>query len=207
MAKEYGRLELLQPITAKGGKEAHEVVIYRPTCKQMTEVLDGAENQVERLERFVSKCCRALNGSAEPLEFPFGELNSADGADIGSIVAAMSDDASKVSPEIIGDGITEPLLYTLQTPLKVSPKEDSEVVRQLMFEAKRVRDISDYLDASGATAEFHTFMRAFAKPLGLAMPLMTDILIDALDFLDYLVIRNTIMGKFVNSRKRWKRVS
>ena len=67
--------------------------------------------------------------------------------------------------------------------------------------------ISDFLDARGETKEFHAFMRAFAKPLGVNMSVMSDILIDALDFLDYLVIRRQIMGKLVFARRRWKRAS
>lgn len=207
MAKEYARLELLEPIPAKGGKEAHELVVYRPTCRQLTDVFDTADSQVQRLERFTNSCCRALNGAAEPLEFAFGDLNAADGADLSSIISAFADDARESKPEIIGDGIKEPLVYTLHTPIKMTAKEDSEFVTQLMFEARRVRDISDYLDATGATKEFHAFMRAFAKPIGISIPIMTDIVIDAIDFLDYLVIRDQIMGKFVNARRRWKRAS
>ena len=59
----------------------------------------------------------------------------------------------------------------------------------------------------GETREFHTFMKTFGKPLGLRFPLMSDALINALDFLDYLVIRRQVLPKFVTSRSRWKRAS
>lgn len=207
MIKEYARLDLLQPISAKDGKEAHSLVVYRPTCRQLTDVFDTAETSVQRLERFSGACVRALNGSDEPLEFAFGELNAADGAEIGSVISAFAEDAQEHDPDTIGDGFAEPLIYTLNTPIRMSLKEDSEVVTQIMFEARKVRDISEYLDATGATKEFHAFMRAFGKPMGLKIPLMTDIVIDALDYLDYLVIRDKVMPRFVNARKRWKRAS
>jgi len=208
MATEYARLDLLEPIPTKGGgPEAHKVVIYRPTARQLTEVFDSGEKAVARLELFSNNCCRALNGTDQPLDFVFGDLNAADGAEIGSMIAALAEDARECTPDIMGDGFQEPLVYTLQRPIKMTLKEDGERVTQLVFEARRVRDIGEYLDATGAGREFSAFMKAFAKPIGPSVPIMTDILIDAIDFIDYFVIRDQVMGRFVNARRRWKRAS
>lgn len=204
--EEYGRLELLQPIPLDNGAEAHEIVIYRPSCRAMTETLDTMRLNVQ-IERFVEGCCKALNGTGEPLAFKGRELSSIDGSELASVITAMSEDADAVILEESGDGITAPLVYTLQRPITMSPGENGETVHQFEFMARRVADISEFLDARGETREFHTFMRTFGKPLGLRIPIMTDALINALDFLDYLVIRRQIMGKFINSRNRWKRAS
>jgi len=110
MATEYARLDLLEPIPTKGGgPEAHKVVIYRPTARQLTEVFDSGEKAVARLELFSNNCCRALNGTDQPLDFVFGDLHAADGAEIGSMIAALAEDARECTPDIMGDGFQEPL--------------------------------------------------------------------------------------------------
>jgi len=205
VAEEYGRLDLLSPIVANG-IEAHEIVIYRPSCRAMTEVLDTPRLNVQ-IERFVDACCRAVNGTGEPLEFAGRELSSIDGSELASVITSMSEDADAVTIEDTGDGITTPLVYTLQRPVSLTQKEDGERVLQIAFEARKVAEIQEFLDARGETKEFHTFMRIFGKPLGLQIPIMTDALINALDFLDYLVIRRQILPKFINSRNRWKKAS
>jgi len=203
--EEYGRLSLLAPINLDG-VDIHEIVVYRPNCRLMTEVLDTSRLGVQ-IERFVRACCRGLNGTGEPLEFAGRELSSIDGGELASIIQSMSEDAEAVVIDESGDGITTPLVYTLQRPIALTQREDAEKVRQFAFEAKRVADISEFLDARGETREFHTFMRTFGKPLAVSVPIMTDALINALDFLDYLVIRRQILPKFILSRNRWKRVS
>jgi len=204
--QEYARLDLVKPITVKDGGSSTEIVVFRPTCRMMTEVLD-TPNVTVQVERFVGSCVRAVNGGTEPVPFNAAELNAIDGSELSSILNEMSEEADKVNLDMTGDGILSPLVYTLKRPIKLSPKEDAETMHQIAFEGKRVGDISDFLDARGETKEFHAFMRAFAKPMGVTLPIMTDNLIDALDFLDYLVIRRQIMGKLVYARRKWKRVS
>lgn len=207
MPQEYARLELVKPISVKDGGTSREIVVFRPTCRMMTEVLDTPRVNVQ-VERFVTSCVRAINGGTEPVEFNAAELNAIDGSELSSILNEMSDEADKVNLDgETGDGITEALVYTLQRPIKLSPKEDAETLHQLAFEGRRVGDISDFLDARGETREFHAFMRAFARPMGVSLKIMTDNLIDAMDFLDYLVIRRAIMGKLVFARRRWKKAS
>jgi len=207
-AKEYARLDLLQEITAKNGATAKEIVVLRPTCRQMTDVLDTQRVGVQ-IERFVNACVRAVNGGAEPLEFAVEQLNALDGAELTSVINAMSEEADAVVFDTQGaDGVTEPIVYTLQHPIKLArPNGDGETIHQLSFEARRVKDISEFLDARGETREFQSFMRSFAKPLGVSMPVLSESIINALDFVDYLVIRRQIMGKFTFARGRWKRAS
>src|SRR5262245_20636951 len=118
MAAEYGRLELLAPIELKNGVIAHEIVVYRPTCRAMTEVLDTDRLAVQ-IERFVSSSCKALNGSGEPLDFDGKALSSVDGSELSSIISTMSDEADAVVLEPSGDGISSPFVYTLQRPIKM----------------------------------------------------------------------------------------
>jgi hypothetical protein len=207
MPTEYARLQLLQEVTTKNGVQAHDLIVYRPTCRGMTDVFDAADLRIQ-IEKFVRHACRAVNGSDAPLEFEASELNLADSADIGNIITTMSEEADEINIEESGDGISAPVIYTLKYPISLS-KDSGEVLHQLSFEAKRLKDISEYLDATrpgvGETKEFHAFMRAFAKPMGITVPVMSDAIIDALDFVDYIVIRRKIMGKFTAPRRRWKR--
>lgn len=208
LPEEFGRLDLLVPVPLPDGGEGHKIIIYRPTCKTMTEVLDTVQLTVQ-IERFATACCKVLNGSGEPQEFNGTELSCVDGSDLASVIAAMSSDADAVMLEDTGgDGVTSPLIYTLQRPIKLSPQlEESETLYQIAFEAKRVGEIAAFLDARGETKEFHEFMRIFGKPLQLRIPIMTDAIINALDFIDYMVLRRQVIPKFVASRNRWKRAS
>jgi hypothetical protein len=207
---EYGRLDLLQEVTTKDGKPAKEIIIYRPTCKSMMEIYDAFTNKLQ-VERFVGTCVRALNGGTEPIEFNAAELDSADGSELAGVITEMVREADTVHlPPDIGDGISAPLVYTLRYPIRLTPRPDAEVLTQLSFEARRIRELSEFLDAGvrGEAAQFRAFMRAFGTPLGIAVPVMSDILIDSLDFVDYLVIRGpAIMGKFTTARGRWKKTS
>jgi hypothetical protein len=206
MALEYARLDLLREIETTTGGKSHTVVVLRPTARDMIGVM--AENKVSaQIDQLVTACCRAINGTGKDLsEFKAVQLDAADGAELAAVAAAMSEDADKV--EIgPGDGVFEPLTYTLQFPIDLTPgNPDGERVTQIQFHARKLGDLSEFLDARGAGNEFYAFMRAFGTLLGTALP-MTDTVIGALDFLDYMVIRRKIMGKLTASRGRWKKTS
>lgn len=207
---EYGRLELRKPIPLSNGKEGKEIIIYRPTCGAMTEVLDLGLSAGQQVQRFCDSCCRAVNGlDTDPQPFSAAHLLANDSAELGNVINAMSEDADAVTLDDRSDGITAPLIYTLQHPIKMSANEDADVIEQLQFEARTVGEVSEYLDIAnrGETREFATFMRLFGTPLGVKVPIMSDSLIGALDFLDYLVIRRQVMPRFLHSRNRWKRAS
>ena len=80
----------------------------------------------------------------------------------------MSEDADAVIVEETGDGITAPIIYTLKSPVRLTPV-DGEMVEQFEFMARKVSEITEYLDARGETREFHTFMRTFGRPLGIRL--------------------------------------
>jgi hypothetical protein len=104
-----------------------------------------------------------------------------------------------------GDGIFEPLVYDLKHPITLTREEDGPVIKQIAFKAQKVGDLSDFLDSpANSREEFVSFMRGFGQLLGTKLP-MTDSIIEALDFVDYLVIRKKIMGKLASSRGRLKR--
>lgn len=209
MAEEYGRLSLLAPLTLPNGVTAKEVVFFRPTCGMMTQILDTPSRNVQ-IERFVEHCVRAVNGnngSGETLPFAARDLNTMDANELSSVISDMSMDADAVVVNDTGDGVTQPIIYTLQHKITMSTSDNAEVVTQFEFMARKLGDIAEFLDARGETQEFHTFMRTFAKPLGVKIPIIHDAMINALDFVDYLAIRRTIHPKFVNSRRRWRRAS
>jgi hypothetical protein len=205
MALEFGRLDLLRDIETSTGGRSHELVVLRPNARDLINVF--AESGVTRqLGVFAGTCCRAINGTGKDLsQFDVGQLDAADGAELAAMLQAMNNDADNVTIASTGDGINEPLVYTLQRPLELAPP-DGEVVKQISFEAKRLGDLSEYLDARGAGNEYFAFMRSFGTLLGTKLP-MSDAICGAVDFLDYLVIRRRIMGKLTASRGRWKRAS
>jgi len=202
----YARLQLLAPLQINGDA-LRDVVIYRPTARAMTEVLDTPRLNVQG-ERFVDQCCRLTNGDGREERFQFSEMNCVDSAEIAGIIGSMSQDAEAIVLESTGDGITEPIIYTCKSPIKMNALDpNSELVEQFEFMARKVGEIAEYLDARGETRQFFTFMRLFGKPLGVRIPIMTDALIGALDFIDYLAITRQIIPRFINSRGRWRKES
>jgi hypothetical protein len=205
--EQYGTLELLEAVTAKNGASVKEIVIYRPSCKIMLEVLDTFGNAAQTA-MLVKSCVRGLNGGAEPLELASLELNAADGNEIADVITALLVEADKVRlPPDSGDGVTAPLVYTLRRPIKLSPRDDAEMMlTQIEFQARRMREVTEFLDATTRGEQFRAFMRLFGKPMGIAVPIMTDTLINSLDAVDYLVIRGPlIMGKLTTAQGRWKK--
>lgn len=205
---EYARLDLKKPVRTSDGGEATEIVIYRPTSRVMCEALDTPRVTVQ-IERFVKGCCRAVNGDGEPVTFVGDQLCMVDGNELAGIIGAMSEEADGVVIDEMGDGVETPIIYTLQRPITMSRSADAEVVRQFAFKAGTIRDVSEYLDAAGRgeTREFHTFMRKFGEPLGVRSLMMTDSLINEIDWLDYLAIRRQIIPKFVAVQRRWRPAS
>jgi hypothetical protein len=208
MALEYARLDLLRDIETSTGGRSHEIVVLRPTARDLINVFNES-GVTKQLSVFAGTCCRAINGTGADLSpFDIKQLDAADGAEIAAVLSAMNGDADS-QPDGIGDGITEPLVYTLQRPVELAPAEadrEAIVVKQIQFEARKLGDLSEYLDARGAGNEYYAFMRSFGTLLGTKLP-MTDAICGAVDFLDYLVIRRKIMGKLTASRGRWKRTS
>jgi hypothetical protein len=206
MAKEYARLDLLQDIkTAKG--PARAIVVMRPIAGELMDVLDS-EGTSAQIIKFVTKCARAeVNG--ELVDFPSEQLDAADAAEFSSMVTEMTREAEAV-PIGTGDGITEPLVYTLQHPIRLATSSgngaEPVTIAQIEFKARRLGEISEFLDSQGAADEFRAFMRSFGTLMGVSMP-MSDSIINALDFIDYLVIRRKVLGKLATSRRRWKKTS
>jgi hypothetical protein len=210
MAEEYARLVLLQDIPTESGGRSTEVIIYRPTAKHLLDLLDVVKPQ-DQIATFVRSCCRAINGTGEPAEFKAANLDASDAAEISSIATSLSRDVQdfKLDPEA-GDGVSSPLVYTLRHPITLNRGKDDpdpQKIGQIEFQARRLGEISEYLDARvGSAEEFHAFMRAFGHLMGTNLP-MSDTILDALDYQDYLIIRGTVMGKLVRSRGRWRRTS
>jgi hypothetical protein len=128
----------------------------------------------------------------------------------GIIFEIYEEAAAAHLPPDTGDGIKTPLVYTLQRPVKIAPGEGAETLTQIAFQAKKMREITDFLDAVplGETAMFRAFMRTWSTPMGVTVPMWSDNLIDAIDYLDALIIRGPqIMGKFTRSQNKWKRTS
>jgi hypothetical protein len=203
MALEYARLDLLRDLTAINGSKVHTIVVNRPTVREMTPIVDQAKFG-DKIDLFISSCCRALNGTGEPLEFKPADLDTQDVTELSQAFADMLADGETVKESVAGgDGFTEPLVYNLQRPIKLS---EEITIRQIKFEARRLGDISEFLDATGEQNEFPAFMRSFGQLLGTELP-MTDSIINALDFVDYLAIKRFVVGKLWKPRGRLRKTS
>lgn len=199
---EYARLDLLCKVPIAGGL-ADTLIVQRPNAKAFLGIID-ARNVTDQIKQFVSSSCRAMNGTGEALPFDANELDAADAAELAGIATEMASEADNYSlPVDAGDGITAPLVYTLLHPIKLS---NDDTITQVSFQARKIGDLSEFLDSRGMTNEYHAFMRAFGQLLGTKLP-MNDALVDALDFADFLIIRKHIMGKLAVSRRRWKKTS
>jgi len=207
MAEEYARLDLQQDVPIAGGT-SREIVVYRPRAKDLLPLV-GLRAR-DQLEHFVASCCRAVNGG-NTVAFKATELEASDAAEISDCAASLGKDVLgfELSPEN-GDGVTSPLFYTLREKVTLRRgEEDPEPINitQISFQARRLGEISEFLDApAGSAEEFRAFMRTFGTLVGVNLP-MTDLVIDNLDYTDYLIIRSRIMGKLVRSRGRWKKTS
>src|SRR5262245_48421723 len=127
MAREYARLELLQEVTTENGSKAHELVIFRPSSKDLFSAIEATSTS-KRIEEFVKHNVRALNGGTAPLGFKAAELTAPDAMDIVSIIGTLADEAKDV-PIGDGDGITSPLVYNLVHPIHLTPgQEGGEVI-------------------------------------------------------------------------------
>src|SRR5215470_14454057 len=169
---EYARLELLQEITTSNGSKAREIIFYRAKCSDMTALISDVRGG-DRIEHFVASCCRAVNGGAEPLPFSSRELDASDAAEVSSVMNTMWREGESLEPTTKegapghmtdGDGISSPIVYTLLHEIKLNPAEDAEAIKQIQFQARRVGEISEYLDSRGEpTKEFSAFMRTFGQ--------------------------------------------
>lgn len=203
MALEYARLDLLREVVALNGSKVHTIIVNRPTVREMTEIIDKPKFG-EKLDLFVSSCCRAINGTGEPLEINPAGLDSQDVTELSQAFADMLSDGDAAKEKLTGgDGFSEPLIYNLLRPIKLN---EEVTIRQIKFEARKLGEISEFLDATGERNEFPAFMRAFGQLLGADLP-MTDNMINAIDFIDYLVIKRAVVGKLWKPRGRLKKAS
>jgi hypothetical protein len=209
--KEFARLQLLQEVTTDSGGKSNEIVFYRPSAKDLFASLSASSASM-RIEDFLKINARALNGTDKPEGFRTSELSSGDVVEVIDLMTSLQREADQVTlAKGSGDGVTSPIVYTLQHPINLTPGAagngaGDNVIHQIQFEARKLGELSEFLDASGEAQEFSLFMRLFGTLLGTKLP-MSDSIINALDFVDYYAIRRKIMGKLVQSRERWKKTS
>lgn len=200
-AEVYARFELISEIN--GGRQ---LVFLRPNASDLTAALDGVGNK-ELLSRLVSSCCRVTsNGEGKLTALDVDQLDAADSAEVFDIVLAILREADDYNVTVRANGLDEPIVYDLRYPVLLHGRQDGEVVRQIQFQARKVGEITNFIDSRGVQQKFYTFMRGFGSLLGTQLP-MADAIIGAIDFLDYLVIAQHIMGKLTAPRGRWSKIS
>jgi|SRR5262245_12866693 len=199
-SREYAHLELRQSITTRAGHETRDIVVMRPTTRDMMEILD-TKGLMAQTGRFVERLVRARANGHAPAEFDADQIDTADASELNALLVEMLADGDGV-PVGSGDGINEPITYTLQRPITLNDAGDT--ISQIQFQARRMRDVTDYLDAP-AGQDFLAFMRGFGQLLGTKLP-MSDSIINALDYVDYLTIRRKIVGKLTGPRRKWTRL-
>jgi|SRR5215831_405078 len=208
MAEEFGRLVLRQDVKTESGGSSKELVIYRPSAKDLLELAD-INKPADQVRHFAKTCCKAVNGGAPGEDFKANELDASDAAELSALAGSIYREFIDYElPEDAGDGVTQPIIYTLRKPITLNrgPEDpEPEVVRQIEFQARRLGEISEFLDARAGTAEeFYVFMRTFGHLMGTRLP-MSTVIIQTMDYQDYLIIRTKIMGKLARSGGRWKR--
>lgn len=215
MARQFGRLTLENPVTLPDGTTSKEIVVLRPTAQQMIEMYIP-DSPHAHLTYFIQNCCRAevgSNGSGELKTFNSIDLYQADAAELSSVITALVQDSRAVAAKLVpdmADGVNDPIVYTLAFPLELRKRgpegdEEIETVTQIEFVARKLGDLSEFLDAPW-NQKFYVFMRVFGTLLGVNWP-MSDSIIGSIDCVDYFVIRDSILGKLTAPRGRWKRVS
>jgi len=209
MPQEYGRLDLSREIVTSDGGSSREIIMMRPSARTMIDVFNDPRSSAQTA-KLVAACCRAGNGKDELAGLPSfdaAQLDASDAAELMAMIASITDEADNISIGD-GDGVSEPLVYDLRYPIELTRMDNAspEVISQIQFVARKLGDISEFLDAKGGAQEFYAFMRAFGTLLGTKLP-MSESIIGAMDFLDYLVIKGKIMGKLTSARGRWKRTS
>ena len=198
MATPYAELDLSRPVETTAGLSL-TLVVMRPSAGILMSTID-ARTPMDAITNFLSKACKARVGE-DLVDIKGIDLDVADAGDLTDIIQAMSVEANE-APEPEGDGLDTPMVYTLAHPISLA---EDQTVRQIEFRAKKLGEVADFLNARGATEEFLAFMRNFGRILGLGLP-MTDSFSRALDFYDYLVIKEKFMGKLAVSRRRWKKL-
>src|SRR5262245_9984667 len=201
MSREYAHLELRQNIVTRTGQETRDIVVMRPTTRDMMDILD-TKGLMAQTTRFVERLVRARANGHAPAEFDADQVDTADASELNALLVEMLNDADGI-PIGPGDGINEPITYTLQRPINLTAEGDNAIT-QIQFQARRMRDVTDYLDAP-AGQDFMAFMRGFGQLLGTKLP-MSDSIINALDYVDYLTIRRKIVGKLTGPRRKWTRL-
>lgn len=149
---------------------------------------------------FVDSSCRASSAISDE-KFDAATLTASDAAEIVAALLEMSQPPEQM--EFDGDGVSHPIVYTLKHPI---PLSSDNTLTQIEFVAKKVGELSSFLNAQGEVESFREFVRSFGTLLGVKMP-VTDSLVDAFDIEDYSIIKAHVMGKLVTARGRLKRVS
>ena len=205
--KEFARLELRQDVKTESGGTSKELVIRRPSAKDLLELADIIK-PADQVRYFAKTCCRAVNGG-DTVGFNANELDAADAAELSQLAATIyREGADYELPEEAGNGVTAPIVYTLCTPITLNrgaEDPEPETIRQIEFQARRLAEISEFLDTrAGSADEFYAFMRTFGHLMGTRLP-MSTVVIQTLDYTDYLIIRSKIMGKLARSGGRWRK--
>lgn len=199
MAKLFATLDPLdEPAKSVSGADIHAINIYRLTFGGLAPVLASGE-PTQRVKLFVDAACKGLvNGSGSEEAIRAETLSMSDAAELVDALVEMNQ-AAPFLPE--GDGVSHPIVYTLQHPLKLA---EDMTVTQIEFSAKKLGDSARFLDASGEGDSFREFMRAFGTLIGVNLP-MTDSFVNALDIEDYATIAGTVLGKLARPRGRLKK--
>jgi hypothetical protein len=202
MPEAFAELDLVKPAMTKSGQPVSSVSVRRMLFADFAAIVDE-DDMARRLNLFIARTVRA-GSLADGAEIDPASLNAADAAELIDVLAAQT---AVEAAEVGGDGLDEPIVYTLKHPIKLGGTngEAGAVVGQIEFQARTLGDVAEFLSATGSQ-EFRVFMRAFGTILGVEMPI-TDALIGALDIEDVVTIQGSILGKLARSRGRWRKLS
>lgn len=94
-----------------------------------------------------------------------------------------------------GDGVTEPVLMKLGTPIKATSGSEGKEITELEFIARTYGDVEMVLSGTNAMEQTAALIKYVAKPAGmLALPSWA---INAIDIRDGFFIQNEILPRFL----------
>lgn len=129
------------------------------------------------------------------------ELMSPDSMEIQAAILELIKHDDGFKPE--GDGIDEPVVYTLKHPFAYG---SDDTISQISFAARRVKDISEFLNADGERERILSFFRCFGTLLGTEKP-FTDIVLSLMDAEDVATVHRVIIPLLAGKRGKLRKVS
>lgn len=180
-----------------GEMEVTEVSIRKLNFLEFIGVAKGATNQKQYTRQRIMAAVTFNGEKVTSEQIPLlpipvakeimNELNSGEGNGIPGVV--LSGDA---------DGIHEPVLYKLGTPLKMKNSKGEVLIEELEFQAKTFGDIEDIVATENGMQQTVELLKKLAVPVGVkGLTILPESVLSQLTVADGLKIATDISPNFI----------